>query len=428
MARTLLQLCCKQADQLSAVSVDIAAANSAGALSFDGLQPNTDYVVLLIARDKWGNCQAAYTSISVHTADNIPPVTLLLRADNVTGTSADLLVSLDEPGTAYFAIVDAAARADTPCPSVSDIFAGNSAAGVITGNLSIPERSPAFAVATLRDLRSQTAFVACVVAQDATQLHNRQSSALETSFTTLDITPPTVNISLLPGSDGDVSCYHAAPYTCNASWTITISEPGAARWALVHSSGLPAVAPRPSVMLAAPSPDVALGNGSSLLAAGDITFTAANSAAVIAATRLPNKANFTLLVAARDSAQPAPNVPLAVAGDNITAPDVQPPAFLNASLALAADTALTFALLLDVDAVTHYVLMPSPSVAPSRAEVLAGVGNNHSVAIAAGNISCGAQEGSSLVVSGLIPGQPYDLHMIAVDTAGNSQTSVTSLK
>lgn len=82
--------------------------------SFDsGITPNTDYIILLIAHDLVGNCQRNFTYIPRHTADNIPPQTLMFTVTNIGGTTADVNLQLDEPGTVFYMVMEAGTGA---CP------------------------------------------------------------------------------------------------------------------------------------------------------------------------------------------------------------------------------------------------------------------------------------------------------------------------
>lgn len=73
-----------------------------------------------------------------------------------------------------------------------------------TGSVDIPTTAPA--VLHLQNLKSQTEYRICSIAYDATQVHNKQALGQERLFTTLDITPPTLSIAVLPGADGGVTC------------------------------------------------------------------------------------------------------------------------------------------------------------------------------------------------------------------------------
>ena len=418
-----------QASVLAHAMLPAAAAGAGVTFTFaQGLQPNTDYVVALIARDTVGNCQPSFTQVAVHTGDNIPPNTLSLVVANVSGTTADLHLQLDEPGTAFFVVIPATGG---NCPAASDIFAigasgttGNNAAAA-AGAFRVPSRVPTHAVASLKGLQSETAYAACVVAQDATQLRNNQSAPVRAVFRTLDVTPPGLAFNLAAGLDGDVTCARAQPYLCNAAWTATLSEPGAARWVLLHNtSALPA----PGVLLSQPL--TALVPAATVVAEGNLTFPPSPSA-FVSLTAMPSKAAYVLVAAAHDDASPLANVVPALLVLPVRAPDVEPPNFVKYGLVVGLDTRLEFTVSLDEGGTIAYVLVPSPSTPPSAAGVSLGThASGASPAAAAGNVSCTCSPNCSAVfsVSGLRPGQRFDLHMAAMDLAYNVQPLVATLR
>ena len=57
----------------------------------EGVTPNTDYVVWLLARDDSGNLQPYYTATLVHTDDNIPPTFITY---NATGAAASCVFAM----------------------------------------------------------------------------------------------------------------------------------------------------------------------------------------------------------------------------------------------------------------------------------------------------------------------------------------------
>ncbi|KAI8463288.1 MAG: hypothetical protein J3K34DRAFT_496093 [Monoraphidium minutum] len=374
-----------------------------------GVAPNTDYVVLFIAVDAYGNCQRAFTQHALHTADNVPPITLGLGVANVTGATAQLQLQLDEPGTAFYAVYAATAADPPACPSAEYLFAITAAAAphADAGSFPITSRAPAVAEHLVSGLESETAYVTCVVAQDSTQQHNRQTAVRRVAFTTLDVTPPALNVSLVAASaGGDISCSPAPPYLCNATWQARLSEPGRARWVLLRTNdsttplaGLPSPAELWSLPLAQALGPLAASvvDGAS---AAPLVFPP-SPAAHVNHTGLACDAAYALLLAPHDNALPAPNMPAALTVLRLVAPDVQPPGFLGYRLSGATDAALAFSATLDEASTVAYVLKPCPSDAPSVDEAFS--------------------------VEGLQPGQRYDLHMAAVDYAGNRQPNTTTV-
>lgn len=82
------------------------------------------------------------------------------------------------------------AGATSPAPGV-----GNATLSALAANrASIP----------LANLVSQTAYVVCIIAEDAWL--NRQAAPTVVGFTTLDITPPLLALAVQAGTDGQVTC------------------------------------------------------------------------------------------------------------------------------------------------------------------------------------------------------------------------------
>lgn len=186
-------------------------------ISWSGLTANTDYLLWLIATDTPGNCQPRFTAVPVHTLDNLPPNTLGFDVVQVGGTTAALQIVLDEPATAFYAVMPAG----TECPAPAELFLASEVAkplGAVTaGNASVPQAGVA-AVANVSGLSSETQYTACVIAADVTKLQNRQTSAAHKDFRTLDITPPSVSLTVAPGTDGNFTCSR-----CVLTWAVRLT-------------------------------------------------------------------------------------------------------------------------------------------------------------------------------------------------------------
>lgn len=198
--------CVPQGPLVGQATIAVPQGAAAFNITFDsGLTANTDYLLRLIAADTpAGNCQAALTDLSVHTLDNVPPNTLAFEVVDIGGSCAGLQLTLDEPGTAFFAVMPRGSA----CPLPSDLFEAAVAApqGAITaGSFPVPSGgTPAVVNAT--GLTSETNYTACVIASDATRLRNRQPAGAARDFRTLDVTPPTLSVTILPGQDANFTC------------------------------------------------------------------------------------------------------------------------------------------------------------------------------------------------------------------------------
>jgi hypothetical protein len=183
--------------QVSAGRVDIN-------MSWTGLTANTDYLLKLIAVDTVGNCQPAFTDLPVHTLDNIPPNTLAFEVVQIGGTTAGLQITLDEPSTVYYVVMPRG----TACPDPAALCAAATAkplGSAAAGNASVPLGNIP-AVVDVSGLTSETDYTACVIAADVTRLQNMQAAAASKDFRTLDVTPPVVTVTVVPGIDGNFTC------------------------------------------------------------------------------------------------------------------------------------------------------------------------------------------------------------------------------
>ncbi|WIA19460.1 hypothetical protein OEZ85_004074 [Tetradesmus obliquus] len=194
------------------LSLPAATASQAVALAFDsGLVANTDYLLKLIAVDAYGNCQTTFTDLLVHTLDNVPPDTLSLDVANITGSSGQLQLTLNEPSTAYFIVLPHGPTGPGECPASEQLFALTIPSGATLpdtsalGNFSVALANTA-AGPTVSGLRSETSYRACVVAADMTRLQNKQPSVSYKDFRTLDVTPPNLVVMPTPGTDGNFTC------------------------------------------------------------------------------------------------------------------------------------------------------------------------------------------------------------------------------
>eukprot|EP00882_Tetradesmus_deserticola_P028984 GHRQ01032346.1.p4 GENE.GHRQ01032346.1~~GHRQ01032346.1.p4 ORF type:complete len:100 (-),score=31.23 GHRQ01032346.1:37-336(-) len=73
------------------------------------------------------------------------------------------------------------------------------------GNFSVQTANTA-AGPTVTGLRSENSYRACVVAADVTRLQNKQPAVSFKDFRTLDVTPPELAVTSVPGTDGNFTC------------------------------------------------------------------------------------------------------------------------------------------------------------------------------------------------------------------------------
>lgn len=128
---------------IAQTSTTVPAAGADVDLAFtEGLKPNSAYVLRLIAADAAGNCQQNFTDVNVRTLDNVPPVILELRIGELGGHHAQLLLSLDEPGAAAYAVLRADGASPPVCPSTEAVRSSAGSVnmvgmGWVVGNISM---------------------------------------------------------------------------------------------------------------------------------------------------------------------------------------------------------------------------------------------------------------------------------------------------
>jgi hypothetical protein len=65
--------------------------------------------------------QVAFIDLLVHTLDNVPPDTLSLDVANITGSSGQLQLTLNEPSTAYFIVLPHGPSGPGACPAAEQV-------------------------------------------------------------------------------------------------------------------------------------------------------------------------------------------------------------------------------------------------------------------------------------------------------------------
>jgi hypothetical protein len=65
--------------------------------------------------------QVAFTDLLVHTLDNVPPDTLSLDVANITGSSGQLQLTLNEPSTTYFVVLPHGPSGPGECPAADQV-------------------------------------------------------------------------------------------------------------------------------------------------------------------------------------------------------------------------------------------------------------------------------------------------------------------
>ncbi len=168
-------------------TIAVVAANTVYTANYaTAISPNTSYDVYFVAQDDetTPNVQATVTKVDVTTLDQdiIAPafVGTYPMVANITETTADFEVQLDEAGTVYYLIL-----ADgTTAPAVSEVIAANNAIAVSAATTTF--------TANITTLTQNTAYDVYFVAQDDEATPNVQATTTLKEFTTLeaDLTAP----------------------------------------------------------------------------------------------------------------------------------------------------------------------------------------------------------------------------------------------
>eukprot|EP00798_Chlamydomonas_sp_ICE-L_P002376 gene2376-8683_t len=170
---------------------------------------NISYSVFLMARDKNYNVQEEYTQIVivVHMETNSPLVWLQLDViPDSSGTSANVVMLLDSEGVAAIQYQELT-NDFVACPAPDQLLSGSLATsgGGSSTMVQTLGRSLTPSVVALTNLQTDTPYVLCVAAANAT-LGNMQPTTQARTFATPDITPPRISAGLVSDAGSPVSC------------------------------------------------------------------------------------------------------------------------------------------------------------------------------------------------------------------------------
>ncbi len=209
--------------KVAGTGTDTIIINPAGIFSGE-----TAYYVLIdntCFEDASGNSYAGIADKTVWnftTADITPPsfAATYPKLDTVGGTTAEFLAQIDEHGKAYFVVVPAGSTA----PTSAQVKAGLDASGTPVGagmadTLSLLANTESSFSA--QNLTSETAYDAYIVAEDITA--NLQAAPVKLSFTTPDVTAPTVTSITSNTADGLYSAGDTIDITITFSEAVTLT-------------------------------------------------------------------------------------------------------------------------------------------------------------------------------------------------------------
>lgn len=170
---------------LQSSSITVSNYSQDFSTTITGLSHSTSYDVYLLAEDDEAtpNVQTTATKITTSTLeiDDIAPefVTNYPMAKNVGGTSFDLYVMLNEPGTVYYLLKDDNAAA----PTIEEIKAGEA--------IALAEDSTEY-FGSISELTPQTNYDIYIIAEDDEDTPNTQSAytLLEVQTSEMDVQAP----------------------------------------------------------------------------------------------------------------------------------------------------------------------------------------------------------------------------------------------
>ncbi|GIL91060.1 hypothetical protein Vretifemale_18750, partial [Volvox reticuliferus] len=382
------------------------------------ISPKTTYSVALIARDLAGNVQTAIRLVTVRTDDNIPPVWLETTLDR-GAYNATLSVQIDEPSTAWWFCL----FGDVLCPQAATLFGFDNMTslaieGLVSwGNVTIITNNGNGSV-TIGGLRDGLQYTLCLVAQDASVLRNRQTSAHRLAFSTLDQTPPILSfLTHVSGADVNFTCDRST-FRCQLSLNVSLNEAGTSILALQYADA------HLNNFTAATLVGVNVTNPpSGILRAIPIQFNSSGSTEVHLSDLVSGE-SYILDAAAVDISG---NIQPLLQSRTFIAPDVIPPSFILVSATSIADTFITVNVSLNEPSTILWLIARAGLQAPNRTQLFAAVQRNETMTGSTPYVPRVAGAAIMWNISSLAVGKEYDLHLLAQDANGNQQANVTSI-
>ncbi|EFJ44930.1 hypothetical protein VOLCADRAFT_118525 [Volvox carteri f. nagariensis] len=388
-------------------------------LSFNNpaINPKTTYSVALVVRDLAGNVQTATKLVTVRTDDNIPPVwlTVVLQPGAFNAT---LSVQLDEPSTAFWFCLlgNVQCLPATTLFGLVDSLSATPGGLAAMGNVSVTFDNGS-ASATIPGLRDGVTYTLCLVAQDAAPLKNRQIATRRQLFTTLDRTPPTLLVSVIPGTDGNFTCDRSV-FRCQLSLNISLSESGSSALALQYADAYQNNFTTDSLI------DISVTNPPTGVLRAAVVMFNSSGFLYVHLSDLPSGRGYSLDIAGVDVAG---NIQPLLQSLTLLAPDVTPPNFTRYSAASVADTFITANVSLNEPSIVLWLVTSAGAQVPNATQLVAAVQRNQSMVGLTAYAPMVASGPVTWHIGGLIVGQVYDLHMLARDASGNQQANVTSI-
>lgn len=375
------------------VAFDLEAETENNAAQISGLAEGASYDIYLVLADESYDLQANVTKLDVTIEDNTAPEWSegYPQMGTISSLEADVEIDLnEETGTVYYAVFSSSSTTRFP----ANLKNGNNFGAIDEGSVSASASG-----FTLTGLTEDREYDVWLVAEDADE--NLQSTAYKIDFTTIDdIAPQFVSgFPALTAVDETV-----------VDIEVKINEGGTV-YAVAQLSG----------EMAPTFGQVKVGNnssGSTAISANSLSVTK-NELGELSLTGLTSEVAYDFYVVAEDDHSNSSGTPIKLSATtaDLKAPTITPTYLTEV---LITSTEATFSFSLDEEGTFYYVLDGSIVTSPSPAQVKAGKTENDEMAQISGSKvvnSIGVDQ--NITISGLNPGQEYELYYVAEDGIGN---------
>ncbi len=357
-------------------STALASANTA---SVTGLTGTTAYKAYVIVEDAANN-QSAVSSISFTTLDATAPTLSAESASGISGVGATLNFTSNEAGNYYYVVYAAADSAPDAATvkAQGTALAKGTAAALASAN-----------TASVTGLTETTAYKAYVIVEDSS---GNKSAVSPISFTTLDVTAPTLSAESTSGIS-DVG----------ATLNFTSNEAGTYYYVVYASAD------------SAPNAATVKAQGTAL-AKG--TSTALASANTVSLSGLTATTAYKAYVVVTDAAN-NDSIVSTLAFSTTATPDTTAPTVTGQGATSITHTTGTLNFTSNEAGTYYYVVYPSADPAPNGATVKA-----QGAAVAKGQAPASASA-NTINVTALTASTAYKAYVIVEDSSNNISAVVT---
>ncbi|RIX52059.1 hypothetical protein D3P08_13860 [Paenibacillus nanensis] len=377
-------------------------ANTADEFTITGLTPEKYYDVYVLAEDDEviPNVQLTATKIGIIPVDATPPVFAATypKVTLVTVNSAQFAAQIDEAGTVYYVVLPEGSSTPTP-EQVKAGLDSDSGSALFAGSKAFGENTPD--TFTITGLAAETPYDLYVLAEDDEPTPNVQLSARKLIITPLDVTPPVFDPTYpkLTQVTGEGSQLEAALDEAGKVYYVVIPHGDSAPTAAQVKAGLDS------------SGELANNRGSRVVPA-------ANLAVTLQVTGLASETSYDLYVIAEDD-ELVPNLQLVPVMLTIETADATAPVHATDYPKMVSVSYYTaqFSVQENEAGTVFYMVLPRGAIAPTSAQVKAGVDSHHLPVTLHGSDTVAADTAKTIDLRNLTPNTRYDLYIVAQDDA-----------